>query len=549
MVELGRRIALQRWTRSVLVPLVIALPPLFWVVLATRRAALVPFGRDQGIFQYVAWAIRRGDRDYRDVRDVNGPLTHLIHVFFQWLGGADEHRFRVLDLLVSGAVFALAGACLPGSLGRARPVLVVERIAWALAGWAVLSAQYLAFLYWDLAQRESFFNWFMLASVALQLQTGPARKRLLPLVGALSFITWFGKPTYALFTLFQLLALERADLKRFGIGAAIGAVIPLGFLVFFGDVGAYLKIQLSDVPAMYRFIWPRSAGDIFSIPWYATQAIFGVAGTSVMLALIVRGQMPRRALAVALLPLGGIVNVIVQAKGFPYHFHTLTAATHLQWLVLGAWLYEKMGPRLVPLVGAAVLALRVATDLEESPHIKAVWLEWRAATPEKRQTREYFASFPESDFFPFEMREAARYVRDHTQPGDRVQTYGMDAYVLYLADRLSATPYIYAYDLNVDSALAGGTGAVPNEEQAAPIRAIQKRHEDDLFARLQKSPPAAFVFLDKAPLMSVQDAWIDFATHCPRTGTWVGERYRETAAFGPIRVWLRNDLANAVDKP
>src|ERR1700736_1392106 len=92
---------------------------------------------------------------------------------------------------------------------------------------------------------------------------------------------------------------------------------------------------------MYRFIWPRAAADIFSDPWRATQAIFGLVGAGVFFALIVLGEMPRRALAVALAPLCALGSVVVQAKGFPYHFHPVTATVHLQWLVLAAWMAER----------------------------------------------------------------------------------------------------------------------------------------------------------------------------------------------------------------
>ncbi|MGH7434515.1 MAG: hypothetical protein ACRENE_02490, partial [Polyangiaceae bacterium] len=131
------RFAPARLLRATLVPIVLAAPPLFWIVDATRRASLTPLGRDQGIFQYVAWALRRGAVDYRDVRDVNGPLTHLVHVVFLALGGADEHRFRVLDLAVTGLTFAIAGACVAG-LGERRAPGLAARAAWALAGWVVL---------------------------------------------------------------------------------------------------------------------------------------------------------------------------------------------------------------------------------------------------------------------------------------------------------------------------------------------------------------------------------------------------------------------------
>jgi hypothetical protein len=551
-------------------PLALALPPLLWVADATRRASLTPLGRDQGIFQYVGWALSMGERDYRDVRDVNGPLTHLVHRVLLALGGADEHRFRVLDLVVTGATFAVVGACLPGLRSRRAPV-VLDRVAWALAAWVVLSGQYLLYGYWDIAQRESFFDWLMLPSVALQLVAqAPSyrgrRLRLLGLVGALSVIPSFGKPTYALFTLAQLLALALDDelglprrklLGAFLAGGALGALSQIVLLVATGDALAYARIQLFDVPAMYRFIWPRAAMDIFSGAWDASQAIYGLVGAVVLVALVLLREMPRRVLAVALLPVCAVGSVIAQAKGFPYHFHPVTAGVHLQWLVFAAWLAERTRVaqrrlalvRLAPIAFGVVVALRVATSMEDSPYIRAVWLLWGASTPQQRLSREYFARFPEPDYFPFEMRQAAAYLREHTSPADRVQTYGMDPYVLFLARRLSATPYIYAYDLDADAALGGGTGARPDEAQASHIRALRDAHEADLLARLAARPPAAFVFLDKSPLMTREDAWDDFEEHCPVAASWVHARYRETAVFGHDHVWLRRDVAPAEPAP
>jgi hypothetical protein len=563
-----------RVVRAALVPLAIGLPPLFWVMEATRRASLAPLGRDQGIFQYVAWALGHGAVDYRDVRDVNGPLTHLVHVVFLALGGADEHRFHVLDLAVTGLSFAAVGACLPG-LRTTRAPAPLERAAWAFAAWVVLSGQYLLFDFWEMAQRESFFDWFMLPAASLQLVAqapwgvhrgphGRARQaRSFALAGALGVVPWFGKPTYVLFTIAQLAALVLDDgleepflprsraLRAFGAGALAAAAGMTVLLFVYGDAAAFAHIQWADVPAMYRYIWPRSPGDMFSEPWRATQAVFALTGAVVLVALIVLGEMPRRALVIALLPVAALSGVVVQAKGFPYHFHPVTAGVHLQWLAFAAWLSERTRVaqrrlalvRTAPLAIAAVIAFRVATAMQDSPHIRATWLLWSAQTSEERETAEYFDHFARPDFFPFEMREAAAYLRDHTGPDERVQTYGMDAYLLFLARRASATPYIYAYDLNADAALQGGTGGAPDEEQSGRIRRIRDRHEDDLLARLQARPPAAFVFMDGVPLLTEADAWRDFEVHCERAAPWVRERYRETARFGHDHVWMRLDLA------
>jgi hypothetical protein len=562
----ARRVAVARLVRTLLAPLALALPPLFWVVEATRRASLTTLGRDQGIFQYVAWTLGRGAIDYRDVRDVNGPLTHLVHVALLALGGSDEHRFRVLDLAVTGATFALVGACMPGLRSHRAPD-VLERVAWAFAGWVVLSGQYLLYGYWDIAQRESFFDWFMLPSVALQLvATSRRHTRLLALVGALSVVPWFGKPTYVLFTLVQFtvlvlddeptLARKKAALA-FALGGALGAATQLAFLVAYGDVRAFAHIQLVDVPAMYRFIWPRAAADIFSEPWHATQAIFALVGAVVLLALVSLGEMPHRVLVVALVPVCGLASVVAQAKGFPYHFHPVTAGVALQWLVFAAWMAERARVtqrrwaivRLAPLAVSGVLALRIATAMEDSPYVRGVWLLWGASTHSQRTTREYFSHFPEPDFFPFELRQAADYLMRHTDPTDRVQAYGMDPYLLFLAGRQSATPYIYAYDLNVDSALAGGTGGRPNAVQAARIRALRDANEVDMLARLETRPPSAFVFIDGSPLLSRADAWNDFEVHCTHAAAWVKPRYREAARFGHDRVWLRLDRIQPDRKP
>jgi hypothetical protein len=563
--------------RPLVVPLIVALPPLIWVREAARHAALETLGRDQGIFQYIAWAVRHGATDYRDIRDVNGPLTHLIHMVFLALGGADEHRFRVLDLVCTGICFAFVGGCLPGlSLDEKDPSpSLAERAAWGLAGLVILGAQYMHYIFWDQAQRESFFDWFMLLSAAIQLYVQASRRpryprSLLGLAGALSIIPWFGKPTYALFTLGALATLLvdrsfkvplRARFSAFFVGASLGALTQVAYLLVFADVGAFFHIYFVDVPALYRFIWPRTPLDILSLSGYAQNAALALVTSIAMIGLIVDGQLPARTLGVALIPLAGLVSVVVQAKGFPYHFHPVSAGLYLEWIVIVVWLWEKYGrdrtggdpsafARLVPFAAAGVVALTVATGVQSSAHLVNHWILAKGITAEQRQSRDYLVYFRTSDFFPWEMREAAAYLRAHTNPDDRVQEYGMDPYLLFLAERRSATPYIYAYDLDVDTALYGSDlpeGLHPSWEESLRIRAIRDAHETDFLKRLQDDPPAAFVFMDRAPLMTEdEDAWADFTEHNPTSAPWVSAHYKQTAIFGSDRIWLRRDLCEGI---
>ncbi|AKU97256.1 hypothetical protein AKJ09_03920 [Labilithrix luteola] len=390
--------------------MLVALPLSFALPRALHRASWATLGRDQGIFQYVAWAVGQGDLAYRDVRDVNGPLVPLLHLVLLWLGGDDEHRFRVLDLLFTGLTAAFAGATFwtlaPHAADASRRFRGARAISAGLAAWGVVSAQYVAYGFWDSAQRESFFDWFLLGSLGCFLLASQAlaearsRRGLLFLAaaGAMSVMPWFGKPTYALFTVAELLVLllDRQRLSRlargfvFGLGGVAGALVPVLFLLARGDVGAWLRISFKDVPAMYRFIWPRTPSDIlFSdlsrLTWLALASSGGV-----ILFVLLR-RLPVRALVLATTPLCGLVSVVAQAKGFIYHFHPVTvgSALCLVALALSVWDWadsrSSLALRGVSAVVASALALVLGWRMSR--------LAWRAPYPphpnhtRKRRTR------------------------------------------------------------------------------------------------------------------------------------------------------------------
>lgn len=559
------------WIRALIVPLILAIVPLFWVIDATQRASITTIGRDQGIFHYIAWAVKNGDIDYRDVRDVNGPLTHLIHMIMLSLGGGDEHRFHVIDLTATSIAFAIVGLLLPGIVMKHRPS-IVERVGWGFASWTVLMAQYGLYLYWNQAQRESFCNWFLLPSIALQAmavrraepdEPSERRERVafrrVMLIAGLSTITWFSKPSFALLTAAQLLALLLDDehplsrIKRvtsFFIGGVLGTVIPLVYLFRYGDILAFLQITLRDVPQMYRFIWARSPQEILGDDGPLGVATMGIAISCLITALVVLRNLPRRALVLAFTPLAALAGAIAQKKGFGYHFHPLTATMHIGCMLVIAMMWERyrftprhrpMG-RFVALGLAAAYALEVASAMRASPHTRNHWLLSGGETEEKRADREWFDSFKTHDFFPWEMRQGARYLTDVTKPDARVQIYGMDPYLLFLARRKSATPYIYAYDLNSDAAVEGGWSAKPTWFQAEHIRALRSAHERDMLARLKEAPPEAFVFIDKSPLITYQDAWEDFRHCCAESAAWVATHYHSARSFDEVHVWLRDDM-------
>jgi hypothetical protein len=532
------------------------------------KASYATLGRDQGIFQYIAWAVGEGELAYRDIRDVNGPVIVLVHALIQALASQSEHGFRVADLAVTSASFLVAGALVPTivsqsneTFGNKREALV-RTIAWSLAAWGVLGAQYVAYGYWDTAQRESFLDWFLLASVTLQAVPN-ARSRTLWASGALSVFACFGKPTYVLFTLEQLASLlveegnVRTRLRRgspFLLGGLLGAVPPIAVVLWRGDLAAWIRVSLVDVPTMYRFIWPRPALAILTMPGYAQTALLAALTSAGLGLLVGRGVLPRRALPIALMPLVGLLSVVIQAKGFPYHFHPVTLGTWFGWLVALAALSARMQgglgagkpadilrwALLLPILCTAAMGGRAMAYARSAPYPEAPPIEARSEAELSRPSRLH--SFDRVDFFPSALREAAAYLSEHTRPDERVQLYGMDPYVLFLAKRKSASPFILAYDLNMDAALHGSFeegGLRPTEAERERIREMRKTHERELLARLQKEPPSAFLFIDRSPLMSGEDAVIDFEAHCPDAYGWMRAHYEEAARFDVVSVWMR----------
>jgi hypothetical protein len=478
----------------------------------------------------------------------------------QKLGGEDEHVFRTIDTGFIVSIYALAAAGTPFWLGR-KPSWP-EAVAWGLTGVGILGAQYARYDWWHTAQREGLYAVLVYASVTLQILGHHTRTPARALAcfgasGALTALTWFGKPPCVVFAMLQLavLVVDRRGLgvslrRAIGAGAAgaaaIGACVLL-FVLAYEDWRSGLRI-LAVVPLLHHTIWNKSLLECYEAFGNAPRIDWALVTTAVFLAAFFVFRLPRRALLGLVLPLGGFAVFAGQGKGFPYHLHMLTLGTGVTELALLAVAAEwgRRAPEWCDLVAVAALGLGLEARKSAvlSPGINGSWAEV-GATAQLRSSTSYLEDFPWGDYFLKDLYEASSYVRTHTGPDDRVQTYGLDPYFLFLSRRQSATPVIYNFELNVDAALEGGDGASLSASQRSQILTYRSGAESLVLERVVSAPPAAFVFLDHAPFTYAEDGEADFARHCPTVYRWLDSRYAPAVRFNKVRVRLRSDLAAA----
>lgn len=546
-------------TLTVAITFVVAL--LVPAMIGTSNVHDAALGRDPGIFQYTAWALSKGQIAYRDFHEVNGPLPHLMHLLFLKFGGADEHTFRVADTITCSIVYVLVGAMAPGfDMAKMRERSARERwatrAAWGLAAWCTFSAHRLAFTWWDLSQREGFYNLFLLPSVALQLAAQGTHARssrgrwwLFAVSGALAAIPILGKPTCALFPVLLCLAISiDRDAKYSRLRAMIvyGAGVVAGLAVFalissrWCDLGRWVHFILFDSSRFYVYIMRNTLAGTYAA--YGNGPKLNLAGATLVIGalLVWRGPVPSRFWTPIAFLFGALLAYFAQQKGFRYHLYPVVGGTILLWVTALQHLSQRwraLGRRGDGVLLALLASLVMYASVDDLSFAWALRKQPPIGALDPSHPREFYEHYQGGNFFAWDTRRAAKFVSRTTPEESTVQTYGLDPYLLFLSKRLSASPFIYAWDLGDDSILAAG----PPPRDADWLRQVFASNRAELLVAFNK-PPAAFVFFDNAPPSFKADAESDFIARCKDAGAFLLQGYKMAHAFGTVRVWLRNDL-------
>lgn len=528
-------------------------------LLATTWSALgahylrSPLARDPAEFQFIAWAVSRGEVDYRDLRDMNAPLSHAIHWLFMHLGGLDDGRFRRLELVTLVASVGLAGGCLPRRAPSA-PARVVAGLC-AVAG---VVAEYFRTFPWHLSQRDAFAVWFVLPATALAARalapgaTATFRRNATLGAGALVGAATTLKPFLGLMgvplMVGALACLSGAERwrasRRLVVGGLLGTLPALAFTLAFGSLSDYLREGFVDGPLFYQGLYDRPLREIFLDPNEPFQWMRAAAASTVLgLALVGLRFLSAGDLPVVLAPLAAAAVVLAQHKGFAYHAHVTAAATLLLWAHLLVTAAERAPKRALPalsigLVGAG-LALWSTAIQPGSALLWPVSLEYERLADGDPAARPAGPALGIPDYFPRELRLGGAWLRANTAPDARVFVYGHDVSMLLYARRRPATALMGS--VGVDLA---GLLLPPGRDALAPARrrgleSLQRRNVADALRRLRAEAPAACALIDHSPWMTEPTALADLQRHAPELAAVVTTGYVEAASYGPVHLWRR----------
>lgn len=434
---------------------------LLFATLFGVTSLVVPFGRDQGLYYYVAreWALA-GKIPYRDVFDHKTPGIYVMHYLSIRLFGETMWGIRVFDwLTVIGTAFVVAWLRAPRG----------EKIARGDVGRAALFVTILFYgvlNFWDSAQSELQYTLFGLLSVAAARKY-VAGKRGMPLLAGFAMglalvmkppVMWIGTLTLVTFGLQFRAEKTRAKevvtvLVLLGVGATLPIALVLGYFaehhalaamkdIVVGANGYYVSHEHAKNPLL------DGIDSIQGYLSYTSPIVLSVLlGSIVGFVLAKRAKEDaqsrayRSAFAVAFVC---FLCVAMQMKFYLLHFTPMVAPVALLGVLLSDDVsrgFQARGfglrfSRAVPWLAvtfAFFMASWTGRRLVEQQMAAARYLSGQ----DDRQTFLHRFSFPETKFDYADSEWVGLWLRDHTTPDESVLVRGFQPEV-YVSARRSA---------------------------------------------------------------------------------------------------------------
>jgi hypothetical protein len=297
-----------------------------WLLWRSRDWPLVG---DATILHFIAAQLKMGAVPYRDIADVNMPLTYVIHAAVVTIGGMSDVAWRAFDVLaaavLSGLIFVLVAPA-----GRAVAILALL---------AVL-VMHLLLGPFSAGQRDFLMSIPAVAAAWVSARAAEDQKHrsvYLLLAGAFALTAASIKPTGLLLLLLPLLAarLYRRDAISIVAGAAGVALLIAATLAAWSALGAFVLL-LRELLPLYSSMGTRSLPEILE----ALQWLVPIAGLALAAALGIAIPKPPRLRVMIGLTVFGLIHLLVQQKGWSYHVYPLGIGLAC-W---GAWALANLSP-------------------------------------------------------------------------------------------------------------------------------------------------------------------------------------------------------------
>lgn len=458
-----------------------------------------PFGRDHGIYAWIARLVLDGRVMYRDIMMGMAPLTALVHALAMVLFGDSMLSIRLVDLAWTAATAALVCRFAWQAFGR----------RWLAVGAGIgFATLYYLFDFWNTAQVDGFLNLpivgaFVLALPALQRPGAGNRWRWFGAGVLLGTAVFFKYPIGLLVPVLGGLALLtslRSGRGRTGalwLLAGFGALaaVVLGALAVAGALPAFLEplTRRAFGYATHDYLGEGALGRLVRMftTWLSRpgQGIGGLLGVVGLLVSVVAFRQRRflgqgcSRLALVLLWLWlavALVTVYLQGRMFYYHYLPVLPPLALLTALGAAALLRPIWSGPEPAGRRAVLTAGVVLLLLCCTAFPGRFGDLAGIVIGSRSLADYRADPMHStpDFSLGEQVELARHLRATTGPRDRVFVWGVDPLVNLLARRGSVTRFIYNHHLVSDWTWPGLRRRFINELASDPPEVFVIVHDD-----------------------------------------------------------------------
>jgi hypothetical protein len=400
-------------------------------------------GLDQGSFAYLGAEILDGRWPYIDTWDHQFPGLMLLSALEILALGKSGAAFRLFDW-----AYQLLNVYLIYSITRK----LTDRTGGYVAA-IVYCLIYQGYGPWNTAQREGSAMLFVLWGFWLFL-TASRRRPMITAIGiglGLGIAVVFKPTMLALSTLYAPLLL-RPDRKSIALaGAGLTALLTpvAAMLIILWANGALFDFYEANLAFQAQSYVPISRGDLPLVAfWISKLTNLGAQTFAVgvgYLPFLFWGRSLRERRMLYLGYVASVYAVFIQGTFAGYHYLpglALGAALIGTMFSLGSWLVLKNAGFVV---GGLSITRRMA--LAHLLVLVAIPLYVRVDSVQKLVTLQFLErpapdEYRNGTVFDFtESWDVAEYLRTHTEPGDRIQVWGHESLVYYLADRDSASRF------------------------------------------------------------------------------------------------------------